>query len=196
MPPAGGSPAEHGIGAIVSVRLEGARRARHLVGGQRARLLPNLACGRERQPQLCATHAARCRAPITINSRAPRPRKPVEGDLGAIERDGSTDQESTGLPAHCVGFSRDDGQRGLRRDTGSGAPDTRPTAYLVDGKPTGMLVDVVTEAFRQDRPLGGRQNDAVGAMPQRGARPGKSTASSRSTGCRSANSFSPFRMRS
>jgi polar amino acid transport system substrate-binding protein len=29
------------------------------------------------------------------------------------------------------------------------AADSRPTAYIVDGKPTGILVDVVTEAFRR-----------------------------------------------
>lgn len=29
------------------------------------------------------------------------------------------------------------------------AANTRPTAFLVDGKPTGMLVDLVTEAFRR-----------------------------------------------
>ena len=29
------------------------------------------------------------------------------------------------------------------------APDARPTTFLADGKPTGMLVDVVTEAFRR-----------------------------------------------
>jgi len=29
------------------------------------------------------------------------------------------------------------------------AADTRPTAYLVDGRPTGMLVDLVTEAYRR-----------------------------------------------
>lgn len=29
------------------------------------------------------------------------------------------------------------------------AADTRPTAFLVDGKPTGMLVELVTEAFRR-----------------------------------------------
>jgi polar amino acid transport system substrate-binding protein len=29
------------------------------------------------------------------------------------------------------------------------AADTRPTAFLVDGKPTGLLVDLVTEAYRR-----------------------------------------------
>jgi polar amino acid transport system substrate-binding protein len=29
------------------------------------------------------------------------------------------------------------------------AADSRPTAFLVDGKPTGMLVDLVTEAYRR-----------------------------------------------
>ncbi len=29
------------------------------------------------------------------------------------------------------------------------APDARPTTFLADGKPTGILVDVVTEAFRR-----------------------------------------------
>jgi polar amino acid transport system substrate-binding protein len=29
------------------------------------------------------------------------------------------------------------------------AADTAPTAYMEDGKPTGILVDVVTEAFRR-----------------------------------------------
>jgi len=29
------------------------------------------------------------------------------------------------------------------------AADTQPTAYLVDGKPTGILVDLVTEAYRR-----------------------------------------------
>lgn len=29
------------------------------------------------------------------------------------------------------------------------AADSRPTAYMADGKPTGILVDVVTEAFRR-----------------------------------------------
>lgn len=29
------------------------------------------------------------------------------------------------------------------------AADTQPTAFLVDGKPTGMLVDLVTEAYRR-----------------------------------------------
>jgi len=72
------------------------------------------------------------------------------------------------------------------------AADSRPTAFLVDGKPTGMLVDLVTEAYRR-----AGQSVEIKLMPGRGAserpRQGRLMAFSRASSCRSANSFSPFR---
>ena len=47
------------------------------------------------------------------------------------------------------------------------AADTWPTAYLVDGRPTGIASRSRHRDLSPGRPFGGGQIDALGAVPQR-----------------------------
>ena len=75
------------------------------------------------------------------------------------------------------------------------AADTWPTAYLVDGRPTGMLVDLVTEAYRRAGHSVEVKLMPLGAVPQRRRDRGSGWRFLVVQAAGATNAFSPFRKR-